>query len=449
MARITLPQAGGGTGMRRLFFRFYLTVVGCFLVSALAIGFIYKQLIDRTNQRYLTDIFQTTITIVERELGELPYSLWHDAVGQISDKIPVPVQVETIDTYSLSPENVLALKGGDIILLYDQDLYLHRIHDTGLIMVLGPIPFLARFDAISWEDWLALGLMCLALGIPTWLWLRPFWHDLTLLIRQGRQMGQGDFSARVVLSKESALAQMGATFNRMAHDVEELTASRRAMIDAISHDLRTPLARLRYRMEALKSGINQEAQFVAIDRDLTQIDELIQEWLTMSSLDRPGATMEQQQLEIIPWLQRLVSEFAPESGAPEVQNLTAERHPLVMVDSYYLGRAIGNLLSNAKRYGGSQVRLVLEWHEGWARLHVDDNGPGIPLVARERLLQPFERLEESRNRATGGFGLGLSIVAMILRGHNGDVVIADSPLGGARITLAWPTYLSSLEKIGA
>ena len=79
------------------------------------------------------------------------------------------------------------------------------------------------------------------------------------------------------------------------------------------------------------------------------------------------------------------------------------------------------------------------------RLHVDDDGPGIPVSERARLLQPFERLEASRNRSTGGFGLGLAITAMILRAHGGQVMIAESDLGGARITLEWPTALSDVK----
>jgi len=435
------PGPFNASGMRRLFLRFYLTLVVCFLISYLVIGAFYKQLIDRTNQRYLTDIFQTTITIIERELGDLPLSLWHDTVSQIADKIPLPVQVESIDAYSLSAENMAALKGGDIILLYGQDLYLHRIHDTGLMVVLGPIPFLARFDAISWEDVLAVFLMCLALGIPTWLWMRPFWRDLMSLSRQGRQLGLGDFSARVALGRHSALEQLGSAFNRMAHDVEELTISRRAMIDAVSHDLRTPLARLRYRLEAIKSGTEADKHFAAIERDLGQIDDLIQEWLTMSSLDRTRAVMEPQSLEIVPWLQRLAGEYAGEQGVPEVRNDSGLVSPLVDVDSYYFGRAIGNLLVNARRYGGDKVMVVFVWQDGWASVHVDDNGPGIPLADRSRLLQPFERMEGSRNRATGGFGLGLSIVAMIMAGHGGRVEITDSPMNGARVSLIWPSRL--------
>ncbi len=429
------------SSMRQVFLRFYFTVVVCFLIAAVLIGSAYKALVDYANQRYLTDIFSAAISIIERELGDLPPSLWHDEVRRIADKIPVPVQVEALDSYTLSAVNQRALKEGSIILLYDQDLYLHRIHQTDVMVVLGPISFLSKTDQITLEDVLALVLMCLSLGVPAWLWLRPLWHDLLELTRQGRRLGEGDFSARNVLQENSALALLGNAFNRMAHDVEELTASRRAMIDAVSHDLRTPLARLRYRLEAIKAGAEPAPTIAAIERDLASIDQLIEEWLTMSSLDKPEVHLEQQPLEILAWLERLVAEYHFEGGAVEVVNDTLAQCPLVDVDSYYLGRGIGNLLNNALRYGGKRVRITLAWVDKVATLHIDDDGPGIPESERARLLLPFERLDASRNRHTGGFGLGLAIVAMILRAHGGDVAITESPLGGARVTLAWPTPL--------
>ena len=429
------------SSMRQVFLRFYFTVVVCFLFAAILIGSAYKQLVDRANQRYLTDIFQTAISIIERELGDLPPSLWHDEVARITDKIPVPVQVESLDAYTLSEANRKALLTESIIRLYDQDLYLHRIRQTDVMVVLGPIPFLSQTDQISLEDVMALLLMCLSLGVPAWLWLRPLWRDLLELTRQGRRIGEGDFSARAELGQSSPLALLSGTMNHMAHNIEELTSSRRAMIDAVSHDLRTPLARLRYRLEAIKSGANPDTVISAIERDLGNIDELIDEWLTMSSLDKPGLHLELQPLEIMSWLERLVADYHFDGGAVVLHNHTGESHPLVDADGYYLGRCISNLLNNALRYGSRHVQIVLSWADGKVCLHVDDDGPGIPESERARLLLPFERLEVSRNRSTGGFGMGLAIVAMVLRAHGGHADITESGWGGARIALIWPSTL--------
>ncbi|WP_432723374.1 ATP-binding protein [Jeongeupia wiesaeckerbachi] len=433
--------------MRKLFLRFYLTVVICFLGAALLVGSFYKHMIERTNERYLTDIFQSTITIIEEELGDLPQSLWHDEISRLRGTLPVPVQVEALDAYVLSPDNRVALASGDIILVADAGLYLHRIPKTDLMVVLGPVSYLEQLDNVSWPDIVALALMCLALGLPTWLWLRPFWRDLLAMIRQSRKVGTGDFSVRVSLDEASPLAPLGATFNRMAHDVEELSASRQAMIDAISHDLRTPLARLRYRLEALKAGADTPAVAAGMERDLDNIDALIEEWLTLRSLEARKLTMELQPLEILPWLSRQLDELSVSGNAIPLTNATPVRAPWLAADSYYLSRALGNLVSNARRYGGGRVEVTLAWQDGMAQLFVDDDGPGIPEEARARLVKAFERLEGSRNRDSGGFGLGLAIVAMIMRGHGGDVRIDDSPIGGARLVLSWPTTLRDAGKL--
>ncbi|MCB5196895.1 ATP-binding protein [Deefgea salmonis] len=427
--------------MRQVFLRFYLTVVVCFLATSLLIGGIYKQLIERTNQRYLTDIFKSTVSIIEEELGDLPPSLWHDEASRLRGKLPVPVQIEKLGEYSLSAENQRSLEKGDIILLLDKGLYIHRIHKTDQMVVLGPIPFLTDLDNISWLDFLALLMMGAALGLPTWLWLRPFWRDLLQIIQQSRRVGQGDFAARVKLDESSALASLGVTFNSMAQDVEQLTSSRRAMIDAVSHDLRTPLARMRYRLEAIKSGTDSGPQVAALERDLGQIDALIEEWLTMSSLDSPQMQMNIQPQAMLPWLGKLAAELSLSGKAPVVVNQIDLLDPYLEMDSYYFGRAVSNVLSNARRYGGDTIVMTLKWHEGMAQLMIDDNGEGIPEEQRSRLLQPFTRMEGSRNKATGGFGLGLAIVAMILRGHGGQVSIESAPAGGARIILAWPCAL--------
>ncbi|MBM5574585.1 hypothetical protein [Deefgea sp. CFH1-16] len=127
--------------MRQVFLRFYLTVVVCFLATSLLIGGIYKQLIERTNQRYLTDIFKSTVSIIEEELGDLPPSLWHDEASRLRGKLPVPVQIEKLGEYSLSAENQKSLEKGDIILLLDKGLYIHRIHKTDQMVCWGRFHF--------------------------------------------------------------------------------------------------------------------------------------------------------------------------------------------------------------------------------------------------------------------------------------------------------------------
>ncbi|TJZ77408.1 ATP-binding protein [Chitiniphilus eburneus] len=429
--------------MRKLFLRFYLTVVICFLASALLIGAVYKQMLERINRQYLNDVFQSTIIIVENELGALPQSLWHDEIARLRNKLPVPVNIEEVEAYKLNPSLLQGMMNGETLYLPRRNIYIHRIPDTQLVIELGPVAYLSRLDSVSWPDAIGLLLMCAALGVPTWLWLRPFWRDLLTLIRQSRKLGTGDFGARTKLEESSPLEPLSGTINRMAQDIEELSASRQAMIDSISHDVRTPLARLRYRLEAVKAGAPVESFIGGAERDLEQMDQLVEEWLTLRTLERPEMKPEPQPFEALPWLTRQLDELAVNAAAVAFVNATGEAEPWLWADRYYLGRALGNLVNNARRYGGGQVRVTFSWHDGVASLEVEDDGPGIPEDARERLLKPFERLEGSRNRSTGGHGLGLAITDMIMKGHGGELRIGDSELGGARMTLSWPSTLTA------
>ncbi len=430
--------------MRKLFFRFYLTVVVSFLISVLVIGSIYKNVVRETNNRYLTDIFETSLYLIERELSDYPEAEWRDAINNIRNRIPVPVQIEPIDTYVLQPDNENALRRGDIIRLEDSNLFLQRIPHSEYIVTMGPVTYLHFISTLQWVDVLAILSLCLTLGVPAFLWMRPLWRHSRQLSEVSRRLGSGDFAARADLPSSSALSDLSETINAMAANIEELIASRKAMIDAVSHDLRTPIARLRYRLEALHGVTDTPLAHKVIGqigRDIDSLSEMTEELLLLGSLERPELSLDLQDIRLEPWLEQLLSGIGGNGLAPPIINAITAGPAVVRADPYYLGRAITNLAVNARRYCKEQVQVTLEWHDGLASLHVDDDGPGIPADSREQVLQPFTRLEQSRNRQTGGYGLGLAIVQRIMRWHGGTISIDQSPLGGARLTLSWPTPL--------
>lgn len=427
--------------MRKVFWRFYLTVALFFLASALVIGSIYKNVLNQSSQHYLSDIFKTTLYLIEDELIDVPQENWPQEISRIQDKVPVHVDVETLDGYLLSLENQRALFNGDIIMLEDSGLFLQRIPGSEYMLVLGPIGYLNNLSSLQWVDCLMLLALCLSLAIPAFLWMRPLWLHLQHLSKLSRTLGAGDFSARVTLPASSALIELGNTFNGMAHNIQQLMSDRKLMIDAVSHDLRTPLARLRYRIEALRMQLpadNADRLLAPMTRDLDRLGEMTDELLVFSSLDRPEVQLEMHDISLMPWLNNLVSELSWKELHVNVINATQDTQPQAKADPYYLGRAVTNLLTNARRYGKTQIDILLEYAGNKIMLHVDDDGVGIPEDARLSILKPFIRLDSSRNTQTGGYGMGLAIVQKIMHWHCGEVNISQSPLGGARVTLSWP-----------
>lgn len=426
--------------MLRVFIRFYLTLVVSFIGAIVLAGAIYGQVVANVSDRYLNDIFRATVSLVQTELADQPIERWNAKLETLSLSLPYPIKVEPLDTYRLSDSNREALTDGDIVMLTDSYLFLQRVPDTGYMLTLGPIDYLYFLREIQSFDYLLLGLAALFLGVPAFLWMRPLWRQLTHLKWVARQLGEGNLNARAKLPDDSGVAELGSAFNGMADNLQSLIQSRRELLNAVSHELRTPIARLRYRLAMLEEGVADDVRS-AMDRDISSIDKMIEELLLYSRLEQARDVLQPQTLTLWPWLNSVVAQHAADFPDTDYQ-LTAVASTLhaltVDADPFYLERALSNLLRNAARYGQGRVEVCLGADERQCWIKVADNGPGIPEGERERVFEPFVRLDRSRDRRTGGYGLGLAIVQRIMGWHHGQASVATADLGGACFTLCWP-----------
>ena len=217
-------------------------------------------------------------------------------------------------------------------------------------------------------------------------------------------------------------------FNRMQERLRRFVADRTQMLAAISHDLRTPLTRLRLRAELVDDPEMQRRMLA----DLDEMEAMITATLAFA---RDDAQREPRgPLDLADLLQSLCEDRGDAGQSAEYQGPV---HSVVDARSVALRRAFANLMDNAIAYGGGcRVRLAEE--EGQVRVQIDDDGPGIPEDQREKVFAPFYRLDPSRNKATGGVGLGLSTARTIVRGHGGDITLANRPEGGLRATVTLP-----------
>ena len=423
--------------MRKLFIQFYLLLMGCFLIAVILVGIVYKQAVDKVGERYLSDLLRTTLSLIETELRGVPQELWTEKLAQDDHRFTFHVRLEPESAFDLDDASRAALARGEIVMLDIDYLYLQKIENSDYVLVAGPLRYLFFLHQLKWFDYALLGLIGLSLAFPVLFWMRPHWRDLMTLELTATRLAEGNFSARAKLPDNSGVRRVGQAFNRMADSIAELLASKKALTHAVAHELRTPLARLRYRLALLEGADNKTHQ--AIERDLDEIDKLIEELLFHAKLDRPEAPLSTSTFDAAQWLDERIIEqsaIAPalawsrQEIAPGSVHLTADQHLIT--------RALDNLLSNARRYTNSNVRLSFKIENGQHILIVDDDGPGIPPADRERVFSPFVRLDSSRQRSTGGHGLGLAIVERIARAHHGKVRIDTSPEGGARFIFSWP-----------
>lgn len=224
--------------------------------------------------------------------------------------------------------------------------------------------------------------------------------------------------------------------NTMQARITDLVRTRTLVLGAISHDLRTSLTRLRLRLELLPPG----PQVTKAQADLADMQALVDDALSFARATFAGASDEVVDLSAV----ARAEHEARRAGGTKVTLTGADQPHLVRGTPGALARVAANLVGNALAYGGLADISVLADGEA-VELRVEDRGPGIPVAAREAVFEPFQRLEPSRNRESGGAGLGLTIVRQIVEGHGGQVIIADRPGGGAQVRVLLPALAFETE----
>jgi signal transduction histidine kinase len=228
----------------------------------------------------------------------------------------------------------------------------------------------------------------------------------------------------------------------MTGRIHLLLQSHKALTSAVSHELRTPLSRLRFSHSLAREepdGAARDRYLALMEKDIAELDELTSELLDYAKLERGTPDIRLQAVPAGPWLEDLLADAR---HSAEVEKQPAAIHADVGLETLrceprYMARAVVNLLRNALCHAHARIDVSVGSEGARTVIHVDDDGAGIPPGERHRVFEPFARLDASRARASGGFGLGLAIVRQVARWHGGEAFVTDSPLGGARVTIAW------------
>ena len=285
-----------------------------------------------------------------------------------------------------------------------------------------------------------LGFVGLAVALGVYPIVRRLTQRLERLQQGVQRWGEGELSVRVPEQGEDEVADLARRFNAAAERVESLLAtqqrllaSQRSLLANASHELRSPLARIRMGLELLAPGADGATRD-EIARNIAELDQLVDEILLASRLDAREADLGT--IEAVD-LSGLAAECCAVTGA-ELRMAPGEPAVVVRGVSRLLRRLVRNLLENARRYGGQGVVTVALGREGpMAVMRVCDRGPGVPPSERERIFEPFYRLPGASERE-GGVGLGLALVRSIAQRHAGDVRCVEHEGGGACFVVRLP-----------
>ncbi|MFZ3204350.1 MAG: ATP-binding protein [Pseudomonas sp.] len=337
-------------------------------------------------------------------------------------------------------DTVMALgKGGDSIHVFS------GIVGTDWVLEIGP---LYQMNPYPPQLLVLIGVLGLSLiGLTVYLLVRPLEQRLGDLEGAATRIAGGNLDARVPSRGTDSVGRLAAAFNAMAEHLQRSLSIQREMVRAVSHELRTPVARLRFGLEMIGDAENETARrkyMDGMDSDIQDLDKLVDEMLTYARLEQGAPALNFQQVDLGQLIDQVIDELAPLRAGVRVERGPAlpaldGSGALVEAEVRYLHRALQNLVSNAMRHAESRVRVSYQIGQQRCRVDIEDDGPGVPEDAWERIFKPFLRLDDSRTRASGGHGLGLSIVRRIIYWHGGRAQISRSErLGGAHFSLIWP-----------
>ena len=407
---------------RKLYLRIWLTVAGSVAVLGLLVGWAWHVADEQRDRER------------ERQLPQPREVLVRDAAGAL------------IGTAEAQPRRVPG-QGFEFAVTLDNGQVLNlqmaprpgRGGGPGPRRSDPPWSWLRPPYGFQWMLGLA-GLVVMAVLFPV---ARRLTQRLEALQRGVQRWGEGDLSARLPEGGQDEVADLSRRFNAAAERVQSLMASQAALLQSqksllanASHELRSPLARIRMAVE-LSGTQGSPAARDEIQRSITELDQLVDEILLASRLDAREADMGI--VESVDLIGLLAEECVRVGAVFELPECTGE----VVVPGVVklLRRAVRNLLENAVRHGRrtghAEVVAQLSLEGGYAVLHIDDRGPGVPPDQRERIFEPFYRLPGASERE-GGVGLGLALVRQIAARHGGSVACDNREGGGARFTLRLP-----------
>jgi len=415
--------------MRRLYLRIYLAFIGILAMFMLLMSAAWWTLRDDDDRRSLDAI--SALVSAALPPANAPHTELQAAIDRLAQQVPSRLTVRAPDGSLLahtgdplpSPPPSLERSGfrhlsgaGHVALLHLPDgrwVVAKRLHGGG--------------GGYGWV--VALLLLAATIAVGAYPVVRSITGRLERLRSRVDALGAGDLSVRVEVEGRDEVAALAGSFNSAAARLEKLVTAQRQMLASASHELRSPLARMRVAIELLRTDNSPELRD-RLTTDIGELDDMIGEILLASRLDALEQLEHREEVDLL----ALLAEEASRTGA--IVSGTAES---VSGDSRLLRKLLRNLLENARRYSSSSdvQASVGRNQSGGVLLAIEDRGPGVPEDERERIFEPFYRARGTRETGEG-VGLGLALVRQIVEHHGGSVRCLPRDGGGTRFEVSLP-----------
>lgn len=454
--------------MRRQFLRVYIGIALVLLIAALATLYIVDREMRMVIERRMEETMDPWIKRIRLRLTRAgaDEALRAQALERLNNFTPFDLRLVPLAELELAAGPVERLNAGETVLLYsDEERMIYALLDGDEVIALGPLrgrmwglrkgqllhperpQHLGPDGPRPWRLPLqgayfllgALLAILLLIGAAVYLLLRPFERRIYALADVARNFGEGHLDSRAKADRDDAIGALAHTFNDMADRTGSFIERQKELLRAVSHEFRTPLARLFFLVDDAQgtSTPKEKDQFLdRIESSLQDLNDLVEELLTFVRLEGDAEQPARETVDVAAVLADISAVVSDLRGDLE---LTVDGGDLeIAAVPRLFKRAVLNLATNAARHARQRIEISCVRQEGTIELHVDDDGPGIPADSRQKIFEPFSRLDKSRTADSGGSGLGLAIVQRIAAVHGGQVRAEESPLGGARFILSFP-----------
>lgn len=402
---------------------------------------VINMFLDETEEQSTLNLAQGYVYLIESELNQQPSSQWSKTIAEFQT-IGMTIAIANINDVELSKLKKRKLHEKGMTWKVDDYDYttIYRKLANEQVLILGPYPlpgetlFYELFIYISFFVFIALAVL---------IFIVPFWRDLKKLERAATRFGEGDLESRSDIGNRSNIYPLSSSFNTMADSIGTMIHENRSMSNALAHDLRTPLARLRFATEMLEDeNLSQDQSDNyknIINNSITTLEHLIQQVLVLSRYQRAIDISRFEDCYLADLLQEEIDVYRMENPDFNISLLIDDSliDKSTFADKRAILRLLRNLVDNALRYSKENICITYKVIDSQYSLSVSDDGPGIPEDIRNEVFKAFFQQDNPQRQINSQHGLGLAIVQQIALWHGGQVAISTATIGGAHIEFTW------------
>jgi two-component system OmpR family sensor kinase len=429
--------------MARHFLQLYFSIVATLAIVSFGQEQLWRLYADSARPADSYPSQAAVLAIIEHQLQSMPQDRWPTAVEEMA-------RSTGLDLDLMEPEELTGMEHagtapGEPALWTDANhrvWALQRVPDSDRLLA---FRFVDKTSQRTPLEWMLVIVFYAAIALAIMLWLWPLRRDLGALERSTLRFGDRNWSFDAGISPRSPVAPLADAFGRMARRIDGLIGSHKDMANAMSHEIKTPLARMRFEIELARSAETRETLLQHLDHlntDIAELNAFVSATLEYAVLERAEVALNIGQHDftlVVPAVTESV-----QRGARHDLTLSydvAEGTQNVSCDAHLIETVLRNLLYNATRYAKQRVHVSFKVAADSYQLSVEDDGPGIPPQDRERVFGSFVQLS-ARSTSHTGFGLGLAIVKRAIEWHGGAASVDRSSLGGARFRVEWPVRMT-------